>query len=187
MRCLSSWPQRESLRRGLRQGSIQHTLAIGGDASDGRPSRGISHSLAAYVGLLLAAPPVEAYTTAQHWFRHGHRIEHTLRLGPYDSYSSLFYDFKVERTPREALSLYRRLLVPSIIPRCALIQLSVYPLPTLPPYLNANFPDFYRRFEVKDGLNLVRVLASGAEEPYALSLFVGDIVPFVQKGTSDGR
>ncbi|MBC7186617.1 MAG: hypothetical protein H5U38_06245 [Calditrichaeota bacterium] len=59
-------------------------------------------------------------------------------------------------------------------PKYLLVQATLYPLATLSSYVETYHPRQFDRLEVA-GFNVLRSLGSGSEEPYALSLLVGNI------------
>lgn len=87
-------------------------------------------------------------------------------------------------TDEDELKIYRRLLL-SPAPRFLVAEASVNPLPCLGTLIRKNDPDGYRRASAGDDLNLVEALCAGFEEPYAVSLFFGDVVSFRPPGADD--
>jgi len=67
------------------------------------------------------------------------------------------------------------------MPRFMLIELGVYPLPYAGAYMKEQHPTAYDKVSIGN-LNLIQAVTAGYEEPYALSLFFGSIVRFVQPG-----
>ena len=63
-------------------------------------------------------------------------------------------------------------------PRLFLIEASVNPLPLAGVYLKRNNPGFYDDAQLTDDFNVIQALTEGFEEPYALSLFLGNVVIF---------
>jgi hypothetical protein len=81
------------------------------------------------------------------------------------------------------IDVYKRLLKNALLPRFALLEASVYPMPALGCVIKHNYPDEYDNFEVSDNLNLIKAVTAGFEEPYALSFFTGNYINFKKKGT----
>ncbi|PLY02311.1 MAG: hypothetical protein C0624_08860 [Desulfuromonas sp.] len=78
-------------------------------------------------------------------------------------------------------SIYRRLFSASFPPRFFLFEASVMPLPNLGVYLKKNHLQFYDDAEVGD-VNLIESITAGFKEPYALTLFFGNVATFVREG-----
>jgi hypothetical protein len=79
------------------------------------------------------------------------------------------------------LNIYRHLLF-SPVPRYLVVEFSVNPMPWLGVYVRKNEADLYNRTNVTDKLNLVHAVCAGFEEPYAGSVFLGNVVSFQPKG-----
>ena len=77
---------------------------------------------------------------------------------------------------KSEFEIYKDLLLSSYLPRFLLLEASVNPMPCLGVLIKENAQDFYEDAEVADGINLVRVVTAGFEEPYALSMFLGNVV-----------
>ncbi|MFZ5564141.1 MAG: hypothetical protein ACOZBW_08805 [Thermodesulfobacteriota bacterium] len=83
---------------------------------------------------------------------------------------------------KSEFEVYRDLLKSSLVPRFLLLEASVYPMPCLGGWIKDQAPDFYNDSEAIDGLNLVNVITAGFDEPYAVSVFTGNVVQFQKKG-----
>jgi hypothetical protein len=75
-------------------------------------------------------------------------------------------------------AIYGDLLLRSHKPRFMLIEASVYPMPVLGAFWRHNYRDSYDRAQLGADLNMVEALTAGFEEPYALSLFLGNMVTY---------
>ena len=80
------------------------------------------------------------------------------------------------------IEVYKDLLFSSFIPRFLVLEAAVFPMPNLGVYLNDNARDFYDKGDVTDDINLIKAVTAGFEEPYALSLFLGNVVSFTRAG-----
>jgi hypothetical protein len=122
-------------------------------------------------------------STAQSWSTTGRVVGFetgaTISLGAYKAYASAFVNLaRRQGTPvfltgnegRIYAYLGRRLLSPKYL----VVQATLYPLATLSSYAETYHPRQFDRLEVA-GFNVLRSLGSGSEEPYALSLLVGNI------------
>jgi hypothetical protein len=83
--------------------------------------------------------------------------------------------------------IYRDLLLRSHKPRFVLLEASIYPMPILGAFWRKNYPDSYDKAQLGSDLNLVEVLTAGFEEPYALSLFLGNMVTYQSDITAMGK
>ncbi len=74
--------------------------------------------------------------------------------------------------------IYQELFLSSPIPRILLLEASVNPLPILGAYTKKQAPHFYNQADLSDSTNLVQALTAGFEEPWAVSLFLGNMINF---------
>jgi hypothetical protein len=70
------------------------------------------------------------------------------------------------------LRLGRRLIFPGYL----LFQITGYPLSALSSYLETDYYNTYNRFNLYSDLNILRSVGVGFEEPYAFSVFLGNIL-----------
>ena len=110
--------------------------------------------------------------------------EWELELDPYYSDVALTIPFftTVATGPVRSMEIltYLDMMKQAFIPKFMLLEASVNPLP-LGSVLFRNSDDgLYRRAKVTPSLNVVEAITAGFEEPYALSLFLGNIVDFSQ-------
>lgn len=86
------------------------------------------------------------------------------------------------------LKIYRHLLL-SPVPRYLVIEISANPLPWMGVFVKKNEPSWYNRAQATEKLNLIQAVCAGFEEPYAGSIFVGNVVSFRPKGSEscDGK
>lgn len=116
------------------------------------------------------------------------RISLEFELDAYYSNAGLYISLTEEPIPyvgeKNEFKIYKDLLLRPRIPRFAILEASLYPMPCLGVFIKRKDPDFYQNAEISEGLNLIQTMTSGFEEPYAFSLFLGDIVRFVKPGQS---
>ena len=74
--------------------------------------------------------------------------------------------------------VYTDLFHRSLSPRFAVLEASVNPLPIAGVMLRKHAPGFYDNMSLNDGFNLVESVTAGFEEPYAFSLFLGNVVNY---------
>lgn len=103
-------------------------------------------------------------------------------LDPY--YSNISYYQTLDNSPvpelgtRSEHQVYRDLFFRSYLPRFVLVEASVNPLPLLGVIVKDKQPDAYDSAQLSDDLNLIETMTAGFEEPYALSLFLGNMVKY---------
>ncbi len=86
-------------------------------------------------------------------------------------------------TSDHELEIYRRLIEGSFIPRYMALELSVYPLPVLGTYLKSHSPRVYNWGEINStGINLFESATAGFQEPYAASVFFGNMAKLKRPG-----
>ncbi|MFA5160764.1 MAG: hypothetical protein WC421_00815 [Elusimicrobiales bacterium] len=69
-------------------------------------------------------------------------------------------------------------LVKKFSPRTLILELSVNPLPCAGTYARKQAPDFYRKADMDKDFNLLESITAGFEEPWAASVFLGNVVEF---------
>jgi len=80
---------------------------------------------------------------------------------------------------RSESEVYRDLFFRSYLPRFVLVEASINPMPALGVLIKDRAEsDLYDKFTLTDDLNIVEVATAGFEEPYALSLFLGNMVKY---------
>lgn len=83
------------------------------------------------------------------------------------------------------MEIYSKLFVNSLVPRFMLLEASVMPLPLVGVALKEYAKDFYGIADIGRNQNVIQWLTAGFEEPYAFSLFLGDMVRFSRPGESE--
>ncbi len=83
--------------------------------------------------------------------------------------------------------LYLTLLSRAYAPRFLIIEGSVNPLPYLGTYIKEHHPGFYEEAQISGSFNWVQAVTAGFEEPYAVSVFLGNIVDFSIPGKKDTK
>jgi hypothetical protein len=76
------------------------------------------------------------------------------------------------------VDLYWALLPRSPVPRFIVLEASVNPMPCLGLLVRDRYRSLYDRSELDRNTHLVRAVTAGFEEPWAASLFVGNVVNF---------
>ena len=76
------------------------------------------------------------------------------------------------------IEIYRDLIRNFYKPRTLVLEASLNPLPYAGALIRRHQPSFYSHMTVSDNLNAVEALTAGFEDPWALSLFFGNVVTF---------
>ncbi|MDT8285633.1 MAG: hypothetical protein RQ748_00865 [Elusimicrobiales bacterium] len=74
--------------------------------------------------------------------------------------------------------IYTRLVTRFYEPRVMVVEASFNPMPYAGTFVRRNWPGFYRDAELSETFNLVKAVTAGFEEPWALSLFFGNVLNF---------
>ncbi|MCS6985378.1 MAG: hypothetical protein NZM25_09685 [Leptospiraceae bacterium] len=107
-------------------------------------------------------------------------------LDPYYSSAGIIFSFWgepipiLEETPEK--ELYTYLLRRSFLPSYLLLEASVYPLPLAGVAVRQQSPEIYAQANITDSFNLVKTVTAGFEEPYSVSLFLGNLAIFRKTG-----
>jgi len=114
-------------------------------------------------------------------------IEFVRELDPYYTNISLHIPLTDDPIPEVSdtseFKVYRKLFFNSLVPRFMLVEASVMPMPLLGVAAKRYTHDFYKAFNIgSSDLNLLEAVTAGFQEPYAFSIFFGDMVSFVKPG-----
>lgn len=102
-------------------------------------------------------------------------------VDPYYSSSALYLYLEKPETAKQPESegaIYKSLLKRSLKPSFYLFEASIYPMPILGVLTRKHLPETYADAQVDSQLNIIEVLTAGFEEPYALSVFGGNIARY---------
>jgi len=123
----------------------------------------------------LPASPVEP-AVAPEWVK--------VEFEPDAYYTSLGLYLALTKSPiphvgeKSEKDLYLSLLSRAYAPRFLVIEGSVNPLPYAGTYIRDRHENFYDNAQTTGSFNWVQAVTAGFEEPYAVSLFLGNIVDF---------
>jgi len=98
-------------------------------------------------------------------------------------YTSLDYYLPLTETAiphlreTDELTIYKKMIASPKL-RFLIFELSTYPMPCLGALMLKQFPEFYDSLTLSENVNVVKSLTAGFEEPYAASIFLGDVVSF---------
>ncbi len=114
------------------------------------------------------------------------RVSIDLGLNAYYSCLSAIVNLTDKPIPdvgeKSEFQIYKDLLKRSYLPRFILFEASVNPLPLLGVFIKSNYRDFYDDVEFNNGFNVIKAVTAGFEEPFALSMFLGNIVNYIKPG-----
>lgn len=117
------------------------------------------------------------------WTVNEHDLGMSLTLGPYHSYTNLFYQIEKNQPVyvyrENEVRLYRDLLLRSCKPAYGLVEFTVYPTTALSAWIKSNYKDFYDQFTIYKDINLIGSINGGYQEPWSASLFTGQIAAFL--------
>ena len=108
----------------------------------------------------------------------------SLAFEPDAYYTSLDLYIALTRTPiphvgnKSEKDLYLTLLSRAYAPRFLVIEGSVNPLPYAGTYIKERHPNFYDDARITGSFNWVQAVTAGFQEPYAYSVFLGNVVDF---------
>ena len=122
----------------------------------------------------------------------GFHVGGQLTFDIYKPFTSLYLNFKRLQEPVALkkgeegniyLSLGRRLIFPGYL----LFQATGYPLSALSSYFETDRYKSYNRFNINGNFNVLRSFGAGFEEPYAFSLFLGNVLFLAYEDRSERR
>lgn len=113
----------------------------------------------------------------------GFYLGESISLNPYKIHGSVYLNFRRHAPihaiqPQQEDRLYQHLLQQFVLPRFVLVQATLHPLATVSAFCETDDPALFNRFKVWPGINWLKSISTGPEEPYALSLFLGNITFF---------
>jgi len=136
------------------------------------------------VAAVSAASPDPLGVYTEHEKTLHQRVEGEYGLGAYYTYGGAIINFTDK--PLESIrassemEIYKHLLFsPVRLPRFAVVEASVNPMPIAGVIVRQEANDFYGRANVGTAnFNLIRAATTGFQEPYAVSLFLGNVVRY---------
>jgi hypothetical protein len=105
-------------------------------------------------------------------------------------YSNVAYTFSLNDSPipkepyANEQSIYYYLLRNIYLPRFAVFEASIYPLPIAGLYIKKH-TDWREETQVSKNFNLVKSVTAGFPEPWAFSLFLGNVVDFIKENNEE--
>jgi len=137
-----------------------------------------------FIAIALLAPdgPLWARSVYEKRIKNG---EVEVELDSY--YSSVDYYLPLTNAPIPCLDennefeIYKRLLL-SPVPRFLVAEVSINPAPCLGVFLRKNEEDLYNRAYITPSFNLIQGVTAGFDEPWAGSLFLGNVMSYSPPG-----
>ena len=130
----------------------------------------IAALLALHPALLLAEEQPEKKTTIE------------IELDPYYSAIGVYNSLTGKPIPhlevKSEVEIYKELITKFYKPRSLIIEASINPLPYAGTLLKKHQPGFYKNMQWTSNMNVIQAVTAGFEEPWALSLFLGNVVSF---------
>ena len=116
-------------------------------------------------------------------------ISFEYEINPYYTNADLFLSLTNAPIPdageKSELEIYRDLFLGSYIPRFMVLEVSVYPMPIAGVWLKKRAPELYSKGDIGDDFNLFQAVTEGFEEPWAVSLFLGNVMNFKRSGSPE--
>ncbi len=103
-------------------------------------------------------------------------------------YSNISLNIPLAGTPipkvadAEELEIYSRLFLNSFVPRYMLVEAAVMPMPLAGVAIREYADNFYNKANVGKNQNILSWVTAGFEEPWAATVFLGDMVSFHKPG-----
>jgi len=123
------------------------------------------------------------------WIVFGRDLGTSLTLGPYHSYTNLFYQFAKEPPvyifQENEVRMYRDLLLRSYKPDYGLLELTLYPSTAVSAWIESSYKEFYDEFTVYKDINLIGSISGGYQEPWSVSLFAGQLAAFLSMNDAE--
>lgn len=112
--------------------------------------------------------------------------EFVMEFDPYYTSAGLYLpltDTPVPEIPvNSETGLFETLFTGSVLPRFAVLEASIYPMPLLGVYLKKEQRERYDDADITDRTNLIESVTAGFQEPAALTLFLGNVATLVKQG-----
>lgn len=116
------------------------------------------------------------------------RHEFSFDLDQY--YSNIEYTFSLTDIPipkepyANEQSIYYYLIRNFYLPRYAVLEASIYPIPLAGVYVNKK-TDWQAQSQITKNINIMKSVTAGFPEPWAFSFFLGNVVDFVKENNEE--
>ncbi|MFC1566558.1 hypothetical protein ACFL4A_01800 [bacterium] len=111
---------------------------------------------------------------------YGYELKLDMYYTYFEIYKTYWKEIKYYDLSNE-LFIYYDMLKSSWLPKLILFEVSTYPMPLLGVYVKRSYKRFYDNAELTEEFNWIKSITLGFEEPYALSVFLGNIAKFKKK------
>ncbi|HNW43386.1 MAG TPA: hypothetical protein PKI19_02710 [Elusimicrobiales bacterium] len=105
-----------------------------------------------------------------------------IELDPYYSAAGVYNSLTGKPIPhlkvKNELEIYKELISKFYLPRTLIIEASINPLPYAGTLVRRHQPGLYKDMQWTSNMNIVQAVTAGFEEPWALSIFLGNVVSF---------
>jgi len=112
----------------------------------------------------------------------GEKTSYELQLDPYYSAFGMYNNLNQEPIPhlgeKSESEIYYYLLKNIYNPRTLVFEASFNPLPYMGTVIRRSYKNFYENAQVTSNFNYVQAITAGFEEPWAFSIFLGNVVEF---------
>ncbi len=116
-------------------------------------------------------------------------ISFEYELNPYYTNADLFISLTNAPIPdageKSELEIYRDLFLGSYIPRFMVLEASVYPMPIAGVLMKKHVAQQYKNGGAINHFNVIQAITEGFEEPWAVSLFLGNVMNFKRAGSPE--
>lgn len=110
------------------------------------------------------------------------KTEVEVELDPYYTSVGLYRSLTGKPIPHMGSTpeteIYRELIKNFYKPRTLVLEASLNPLPYAGALIREHQPRFYKHMQLTSNMNLVEAITAGFEEPWALSMFFGNVITF---------
>ncbi len=131
--------------------------------------------------ILVISPAAIGQSLVFHSKVAGFDLGSQLTFDLYKPFASLYFNIKryqkpVVLTQGNEAEIYSRLGRQLLLPKYVLFQITGYPLSAISSYYETDRYVSYQKFTFFDDINILRSIGAGFEEPYAFSLFLGNVL-----------
>ncbi|HEX9973224.1 MAG TPA: hypothetical protein VGD14_14225 [bacterium] len=131
--------------------------------------------------ILVISPAAIGQSLVFHSKVAGFDLGSQLTFDLYKPFASLYFNIKryqkpVVLTQGNEAEIYTRLGRQLLLPKYLLFQITGYPLSAISSFYETDRYVSYQKFAFFDDINILRSIGAGFEEPYAFSLFLGNVL-----------
>ena len=127
------------------------------------------------------------FNHAWKWF--GKKWVSAFTPGIYKSFSSINVDLDDEAElilwEDDEFGLYRDLVKRSIQPGFFLLEFTGYPMASISAWMEEHHNDSYQKFNIGGNFNLLKNFGAGVQEPWSISLFLGQLETYLDLDDDD--